>query len=96
MTNKEIVLKAMDALINQRDMTAVERYWGEPYIQHNVWASHRFGGDAHRWLKGCSIRASVNNVFDTEPPLADEAFGFRAGAANPRGRQFALEVSRTF
>ena len=36
MTNKEIVLEAYNALINDRDAGAVDRYWGPAYIQHNA------------------------------------------------------------
>ena len=35
MTNKEIVIKAMDELFHQRDISAIERYWEESYLQHN-------------------------------------------------------------
>jgi hypothetical protein len=38
----------------------------------------------------------INNVLDTDPPLADEQFGYLAGTANPRGRQFTLDLSRKF
>ena len=34
-TNKELVLRALNELWNERDVSAVERYWGDPYIQHN-------------------------------------------------------------
>lgn len=35
MTNKEIVLKAMNELFHEKDSTAIERYWHKEYIQHN-------------------------------------------------------------
>lgn len=35
MTNKEIVLKAMNELFHEKDGTAIERYWHESYQQHN-------------------------------------------------------------
>jgi predicted SnoaL-like aldol condensation-catalyzing enzyme len=35
MTNKEMVLKAMQAFFVDRDHTAIERYWHESYVQHN-------------------------------------------------------------
>ncbi len=38
----------------------------------------------------------MNNVFDLEPPLADETYGYYGGSANVRGRQITLELSRTF
>jgi predicted SnoaL-like aldol condensation-catalyzing enzyme len=35
MSNKEIVLKAMNELFHKKDSTAIERYWHESYLQHN-------------------------------------------------------------
>ena len=35
MTNKEIVLKAMDEFFHQRDISAIGKYWEESYLQHN-------------------------------------------------------------
>jgi predicted SnoaL-like aldol condensation-catalyzing enzyme len=34
--NKELVLKAFDALFNKRDDAAAERYWSPHYIQHSA------------------------------------------------------------
>jgi predicted SnoaL-like aldol condensation-catalyzing enzyme len=33
--NKATVVRAIDELFVQGDITAVDRYWGEPYLQHN-------------------------------------------------------------
>ena len=35
MTNKEIVLKVYEELFNGRDLSAIDRYVKEDYIQHN-------------------------------------------------------------
>ena len=35
MTNKELVEKAMTELFINGDVTALDRYWSENYIQHN-------------------------------------------------------------
>jgi len=71
-------------------------YRVEPFINHNVSVTYRFPGKAQHLLKGVTVRAAVNNVFDTIPPLADEQYGYQAGTANVRGRQFVLELSRKF
>lgn len=71
-------------------------YKVEPFINHNATVTYRFDGGWHRWLRDLTVRAGVNNVFDEEPPLADEQFGYMGGTANTRGRQFTLEVTRTF
>lgn len=34
--NKELVLKAFDALFNKRDYDAAERFWSPNYIQHSA------------------------------------------------------------
>jgi len=34
--NKELVLKAFDALFNKRDYARAERYWSPRYIQHSA------------------------------------------------------------
>ncbi|OGG59137.1 hypothetical protein A3C89_01885 [Candidatus Kaiserbacteria bacterium RIFCSPHIGHO2_02_FULL_50_50] len=33
--NKKLVLTAYQALFGDHDLSALEKYWGEPYIQHN-------------------------------------------------------------
>ncbi len=68
----------------------------EPFILHNTWLAYKFDKNAPGWLRGVNVRGGINNVFDTEPPLADEQFGYMGGTANVRGRQFTLEVSRSF
>jgi len=35
MMNEEIVLRAMTELFINRDTSAIERYWGTPYVQHD-------------------------------------------------------------
>jgi predicted SnoaL-like aldol condensation-catalyzing enzyme len=35
MTNKELVKKAMIELFINKDITALDRYWSDNYIQHN-------------------------------------------------------------
>ena len=68
----------------------------KPTINHNAWLAYRFDRGVPAWLQGVSVRGSINNVFDTDPRLADEQYGYQSGTFNPRGRQFGLEVSRKF
>lgn len=35
MSNKQLVKTAMTELFGNRDLTALERYWDEGYVQHN-------------------------------------------------------------
>ncbi len=69
----------------------------EPTIRHNAWISYRFErNDSRKWLRGVTVRGGINNVFDQDPELADEQYGYVSGSANPRGRQFTMEVSKRF
>lgn len=76
----------------------ITRYWlkVEPFLNHNTWISYRFDGDAHPWLRGTTVRGGINNVFDEDPPITDEQFGYRSGAFNPRGRQFTMDITKKF
>jgi iron complex outermembrane receptor protein len=69
------------------------RYVVKKAINHNAYVSYRFGRDA-KLLSNVSARFGVNNVLDTEPPLADETFGYQGGTVNARGRMFYLELSK--
>ena len=44
--NKALVTRALDELFGQKDFSAVDRYWGEPYLQHD--ASLASGVEAFR------------------------------------------------
>ena len=68
----------------------------DPTYNHNAWVSYRFSGKSRAWLKGVTVRGGINNVLDAEPQLADEQYGYQAGTANVRGRQFTFELSRKF
>lgn len=68
----------------------------DPQVNHNTWISYRFDRNAHRWLHGVTVRGGINNVFDTEPALVDEQYGYQPGTFNVRGRQFTMEVSKRF
>ena len=69
----------------------------DPQFNHNAWISYRFErNDASRWLSGVTIRGGINNIFDTEPALVDEQYGYQPGTFNVRGRQFTMEVSKRF
>lgn len=69
----------------------------EPQFNHNAWISYRFDRNSDsRWLKGVTIRGGINNVFDEDPALVDEQYGYQPGTFNVRGRQFTMEVSKRF
>ncbi len=68
----------------------------DPSFNHNAWISYRFDKGARAWLRGVTVRGGINNVLDREPQLADEQYGFFTGSANPRGRQFTFDITRSF
>ncbi len=68
----------------------------DPIIVHNVSLTYRFGPDVRPWLRGVSLRGGVNNLLDQEPSLSDEVHGYQSGAMNPRGRQFTLDLTKSF
>jgi outer membrane receptor protein involved in Fe transport len=47
-------------------------------------------------LDGTRIRLGVNNLFDVDPPLADDTYGFFSALHSPRGRVFRVDIRKTF
>jgi len=47
-------------------------------------------------LDGTRLRFGINNLFDTDPPLADESYGFFGSLHSGRGRQFSIDVRKNF
>jgi outer membrane receptor protein involved in Fe transport len=68
----------------------------DPFIQHNAYVAYRFANSSQPWLRGVSVRLGVNNVLDAVPPPAALASSYQVGTADPRGRQFTMELSRQF
>jgi outer membrane receptor protein involved in Fe transport len=73
------------------------RYLVTSSISHNAYVNYAIGRQRGRLLGNTSLRVGVNNVFDAEPPIADEDYGYRRGAAtNPRGRTFYSQITKRF
>jgi iron complex outermembrane recepter protein len=47
-------------------------------------------------LDGTRLRVAINNLFDKEPPLADETYGFYSELHTARGRVFQVELRKKF
>ena len=47
-------------------------------------------------LDGTRLRVGVNNLFDQDPPLADETYGYLSALHTPRGRVFRVELRKNF
>ena len=73
------------------------RYLVTAYATHSAYLNYAFAGRRGGLLADTTLRFRVNNLFDAEPPLADEDSGYRRGAGtNPRGRVFEAQVSKRF
>ena len=47
-------------------------------------------------LDGTRLRFAINNLFDKDPPLADEQFGYFSELHSARGRVFHVELRKKF
>lgn len=47
-------------------------------------------------LDGTRLRFAINNLFDKDPPLADESYGFFSELHSARGRQFTVQLRKKF
>ena len=47
-------------------------------------------------LDGTRLRFAINNLFDEDPPLADETYGFYSDLHSARGRVFHVELRKKF
>lgn len=84
--------------INVVDDNGINRYYlrVKPAIQHSLQVSYNFGAPNEASEAPHSLTFTVHNLFDAEPPVADEDNGFVVGTANPRGRQFRLKYALRF
>jgi iron complex outermembrane receptor protein len=47
-------------------------------------------------LDGTRLKFGVNNLFNEDPPLADESYGYFSELHSARGRQFVVELRKKF
>lgn len=47
-------------------------------------------------LNGTRLRFGINNLFDKDPPLADDTYGYLSALHTPRGRVFRVELRKPF
>jgi iron complex outermembrane recepter protein len=52
--------------------------------------------DNNTALSGTRLRFAINNLFDKDPPLADETYGFYSELYTARGRVFHIELRKKF
>ena len=47
-------------------------------------------------LDGTRLRFGINNIFDEDPPIADESYGYYGSLHSGRGRQFSIDLRKSF
>ena len=62
-------------------------------VRHNAYVQYTFAEETEAPTR---LRLGVRNVFDTEPPLADESYGYIGGLHSSRGRFVYMSVRKTF
>lgn len=67
---------------------------GDDWFTLNTSVSYTFDRDSA--LSGTRLKVGLNNVFDTDPPISDESYGFFGELHSARGRQLSVEVRKTF
>ncbi len=66
----------------------------EEWTTVNVYGEYRF--EDRSFLDGTRLRIGARNIFDKDPPLASNNFGFFGSLHNPTGRFVYGEISKTF
>ncbi len=54
---------------------------------------HRFTA-TRGLLANVTARFGISNLFDEEPPIADESRGYQGGTVSAKGRSYYLEISK--
>ncbi|KLI63034.1 TonB-dependent receptor [Aurantiacibacter marinus] len=77
----------------QQDDTA-ELFPVDDWFTMNASISYTIENDGP--LNDTRIRFGINNLFDEDPPIADESFGYYGSIHNARGRQFSIDIRKNF
>jgi predicted SnoaL-like aldol condensation-catalyzing enzyme len=82
--NKELVLKAYQELLGDHDITALDRYWSETYIQHNP---HQADGrkDLKEALSRIGIFSMPKNKIEVVRAIAEGDLVFMETHQKPPG-----------
>src|SRR5690606_10950776 len=66
----------------------------DPFFTMNLSVAYLINNDTP--LDGTRLRFAINNLFDEDPPLADETYGFYSDLHSARGRVFHVELRKKF
>lgn len=81
--------------------TAIDTTSGTIVLNHHVrpYSIWRLSG-AYEWSKALTLRAGIDNLFDTPPPFSNQAYDFISGYdpsyTDPRGRYFYVGARYVF
>lgn len=67
---------------------------GDDWFTLNASISYTIENDTA--LDGTRIKFGFNNLFNEDPPIADESYGFFGELHSARGRQFSFEIQKKF
>ena len=73
--------------------TTGEFFRVDDWFTVNANISYRIEGGT---LDGTRIQLGINNLFDEDPPLSDESFGFLGDVHSGTGRFFFIDLQKTF
>lgn len=82
-----------DELIESDDPNA-NYFPVDDWFTMNLSVSYTINNDTA--LDGTRLRFAINNLFDEDPPLADENYGFFSDLHSARGRVFHIELRKSF
>lgn len=66
----------------------------DPFFTMNLSVAYSINNDTP--LDGTRLRFAINNLFNEDPPLADETYGFYSDLHSARGRVFHVELRKKF
>ena len=70
-------------------------YWVvDEWLTHNLYVQYEF--DKGGPLDGARVRIGARNLFDEDPPLADDRFGYNGSVHSNRGRWWYASIRKSF
>ena len=65
----------------------------DDHLTIDIFTRYRF---SERAMKGIALRGGIKNIFDQDPPLADEPYGYFASIHSPYGRYIYMMLDKQF
>ena len=84
--------KVFDTSLVQNDTG--DLFQVDDWFTMNAAISYKIENDTG--LDGTRLRVGFNNIFNKQPPIADQSFGFFSNLHSARGRQFTVSLRKDF